>query len=58
MLDACPKDSFGDALMLERKDDYKGEMAEWSNVPDSKSGVRLAYRGFESLSLRLRSPKL
>ena len=28
-------------------------MAEWSNAPDSKSGIRfLAYRGFESLSFR------
>ena len=28
-------------------------MAEWSNAPDSKSGIRfLPYRGFESLSLR------
>ena len=28
-------------------------MAEWSNAPDSKSGVRvLPYRGFESHSLR------
>ncbi len=28
-------------------------MAEWSNAPDSKSGIRfLTYRGFESLSLR------
>ncbi len=30
-----------------------GKMAEWSNAPDSKSGIRfLAYRGFESLSFR------
>ena len=28
-------------------------MAEWSNAPDSKSGVLFRqYRGFESLSLR------
>ncbi len=28
-------------------------MAEWSNAPDSKSGVQvLLYRGFESLSFR------
>ena len=31
-------------------------MAEWSNAPDSKSGVQfLLYRGFESLLLRHRS---
>ena len=29
-----------------------GEVPEWSNGPDSKSGVRFAYRGFESLPLR------
>ena len=30
-------------------------MAEWSNAPDSKSGIQvLLYRGFESLSLRQR----
>ena len=34
---------------------YCGEMAEWSNAPDSKSGVLVfQYRGFESLSLRHR----
>ena len=28
-------------------------MAEWSNAPDSKSGVQVyLYRGFESLSFR------
>jgi hypothetical protein len=33
-------------------------MAEWSNAPDSKSGIQfLLYRGFESLSLRHKSNK-
>ena len=35
------------------REDHPGKMAEWSNAPDSKSGVQvLLYRGFESLSFR------
>ena len=49
-------DNFAPSLSDLTSDDHKGEMTEWPNVPDSKSGVRYAYRGFESLSLRLRSP--
>ena len=33
-------------------DTRPGEVAEWSNAPDSKSGVPFGYRGFESLPLR------
>ena len=43
-------------LLLESRARH-GEMAEWSNAPDSKSGVQvLLYRGFESLSLRHEYP--
>ena len=33
----------------------EGELTEWSKVPHSKCGVRItSYRGFESLTLRLK----
>ncbi len=34
----------------------RGEMSEWPKEPDSKSGVPVGYRGFESRSLRCAAP--
>ena len=34
---------------------YNGELAEWSNAPDSKSGSPLRTRGFESHTQKIHS---